>query len=59
MKPWKRYIDHTMTYIKPNFITGVISILNKFCENIKSTYKVEHNDKISFLYLLLMASTGK
>ena len=48
MKPWKRYADDTITNIKPDFITNVINILNKFHQNIKFTYKVEHNFKISF-----------
>ena len=30
MKHWKRYVDDTITYIKPDFITNVIDILNKF-----------------------------
>ena len=43
MNPWKRHADDTITYIKPDFITDVINILNKFHENIKFTYKVGHN----------------
>ena len=54
MKPWKRYVDDTITYIKPDFITDDISILNKFHQNIKFTYEVEDNGKISFLDVLLM-----
>ena len=49
MKPWKRYADDTITYIKSYFITNVINILNKFHQNIKFTSEVEHNAKISFL----------
>ena len=26
MKPWKRYVDDTITYIKPDFITDVNDI---------------------------------
>ena len=59
MKPWKRYIDDTITYIKPDFITILIDILNKFHQNIKFTYEVEHNGKISFLDVLLMRGNGK
>ena len=59
MKPWKRYADDAITYIKLDFITNVIDILNKFHENIKFTYEVEHNGKISFLDVLLMRSNGK
>ena len=48
MKPWKRYVDDTIIYIKPDFITHVIDIWNKFHQNIKITYKIEHNGKTSF-----------
>ena len=37
----------------------VIDILNKFHENIKFAYEVEHNGKISFLDALLMRCNGK
>ena len=33
VKPWKRYADDTITYIKPDFITDVIDIVNKFHEH--------------------------
>ena len=59
MKPWKRYVDDTITYIKPDVITNVIDILNNFHQNIKFTYEVEHNGKISFLDVLLMRCNGK
>ena len=52
IKTWKRYVHDTITYIKPDFITNVIYILNKF------TYEVENNDKISFLHVLLMRCDG-
>ena len=59
MKPWKRFIDDTITYIKPDFITNVIDILNKFHQNIEFKSEVEHNGKISFLDVLLMRCNGK
>ena len=58
MKTSKRYVDDTITYIKPDFITNVIDNLNKFHQNIKFTYEVEHNGKISFLDVLLMRCNG-
>ena len=58
-KPWKRYVDDTITYIKIDFITNVIDILNKFHQNIKLTYEVEHNGKISFLDVLVMRCNEK
>ena len=45
--------------IKLVFITDDINILNKSQANIKFTYKVEHNGKISFLNVLLMRRNGK
>ena len=59
MKLWKRYVDDTITYIKPHFIANVIDILNKFHQNIKFTFEVKHNGKISFLDVLLMRCNGK
>ena len=59
MKPRKIYVDDTITYIKPDLTTNVIDILNKFHQNIKFTYEVEHNGKISFLDVLLMRCNGK
>ena len=54
MKPWKRYVDDTITYIKTDSITCVLDILNGFHKNIKFTYEPESNGKISFLDVLLM-----
>ena len=59
MKPWKRYVDNTIIYIKPDFITNVTDILNEFHQNIKFTYEVEHNGKMSFLDVLLMRCNRK
>ena len=59
MKPWKRYVDDTFIYIKPDFITNVIDILNKFHQNIKFTYEAEHNGMISYLDVLLMRCNRK
>ena len=59
MTPWKIYVDDTITYIKPDFITNVIDIFSKFHQNIKFTYEVEHNGMISFLDILLMRCNGE
>ena len=34
MKAWKRQVDDTILYIKPDFIRDAINISNKFQENI-------------------------
>ena len=59
IKLWKRYVYDTNFYIKPEFITDIINVLNGFHENIKFTYEVEHNGKISFLEVVLVRSNGK
>ena len=41
MKPLKKYVDDTITYIKLEFITDVINILNKFRENISFKYEIK------------------
>ena len=50
MTPWKRYVDNTIAKIKLN----VLMILNTFHKNIKFTYELEINKKISFLDVLLI-----
>ena len=35
VKSWKRYVDDTIIYIKRDFVTDIIKILNKFHEIIK------------------------
>lgn len=54
IKSWKRYIDNTITYITPDSLMDIINILNKFYENIKFTYKKEHDSKISSSDVLIM-----
>ena len=55
MTPQKRYVDDTITYIKSDFITQDINIMN---ENIKFIYDIELNIAISFLDVLLI-NNGK
>ena len=35
VKSWKRYVDDTIIYIKRDFVTDIIKILNKIHEIIK------------------------
>ena len=51
---WKRYVDDTIAYAKPDAIDHVLSILNSFQENISFTYEQEINGKISFLDILIL-----
>ena len=52
--PWKRYVDDTIAAIKLTSIDHVLTILNTFHKNIKFTYELEINKKISFLDVLLI-----
>ena len=54
MTPWKRYVDNTIAAIKLTSIDHVLMILNTFHKNIKFTYELEINKKISFLDVLLI-----
>ena len=54
MGPWKRYVDDTITTIKPRSIEYVMSILNSFHNNIDFTYELENNSTISFLDVLVI-----
>ena len=51
---WKRYVDDTITYRKPNSLNYVLSLLNSFHKNIKFTFKEEKDNKISFLDVLIL-----
>ena len=41
MTKWKRYVDDTITYIKPSCIDYVLSVLNSFHKNIKLSFEEE------------------
>ena len=58
MKPWKRYVDDSIAWIKPKFIDKVTQELNNFHENIKFTHEIQdENGKISFLDVLIIIET--
>ena len=54
MTNWKCYVDDTATYVKPDAIGHVLSVLNSFHENISFTYEQEINGKIFFLDILIL-----
>ena len=58
MTPWKRYVNGTIATIKSTSIDHVLMIPNTFYKNIKFTYELEINKKISFLDVLLMRKHG-
>ena len=43
MTSWKRYVYDTITYVKPDAIDLVLSVLNSFHENNSFTYEQEIN----------------
>ena len=48
MRPWKRYVDETISYIKES-IEHVLSKLNAYHDNIEFTYEIENDGKLPFL----------
>ena len=50
---WKRYVDDTFAFIKPNMEQEIQLALNSFHENIKFTYELEQDNSISFLDVLI------
>ena len=50
---WKRYVDDTFAFIKPNLEQEIQLALNSFHENIKFTYELEQDNSISFLDVLI------
>ena len=51
---WKRFVDDTITSIKPMSIPYVINVLNSFDSNIEFTYEEEKDGQIPFLDVLLV-----
>ena len=54
MRPWKRYVDDTISYIKEESIEHVLSKLNGYHENIEFTYEIENDGKLPFLDVLVV-----
>jgi len=54
MTPWKRYVDDTIAYIKPESINMVLSKLNSFHENIEFTYEIENHKQLPFLDVMII-----
>ena len=46
---WKRYVDDTYAYIEPHKIDYVMKKLNTYHQQIQLTYKLEKDQRISFL----------
>eukprot|EP00794_Sanderia_malayensis_P004073 gene4073-4626_t len=56
MLPWKRYVDDTLSLINVNSVNRVVEKLESFHENIKFTYELEKENKISFLDISLISN---
>ena len=50
---WKRYVDDTYAYVVPEKIDFILKELNSYHPNIKFTYELEENNKITFLDVLI------
>ena len=54
MMSWKRFVDDTITSIKPTSIPDVINVLNSFLHsNIEFTYEEEKDGQIPILDVLV------
>ena len=49
-----RYVDDTITYIKPSSIDYVLSVLSSFHKSIKFTFEEDKDNKILFLDVLIL-----
>ena len=49
MRPRKRYVDDTISYIKEESIEHVLSKLNGYHDNKEFTYEIENNGKLLLL----------
>ena len=54
MRPWKRYVDGTISYIKEESIEHVLSELNGYHDNIAFTFEIENDGKLPFLDVLVI-----
>ena len=53
-RPWKRYVDDTISYIKEESIEHVLSKLNGYHDNTEFTYEIESDGKLPFLDVLVI-----
>ena len=54
MRPWKRYVDDTISYIKEESIEHVLSKLNGYHDNIEFTSEIENDGKLPFFDVLVI-----
>ena len=59
IKLWKRFVDDTICFEKIDPINNILNKLNVYHENIKFTIELEKDDKIPFLDVMLIRTTGK
>ena len=50
---WKRYVDDTHAQVVPEKIDFILKELNSYHPNIKVTYKLEENNKITLLEMII------
>ena len=53
LRYWKHYVDDTFAYVVPEKINFILKELNSYHPNLKFTYELEENNKITFLEVLL------
>ena len=48
VKKWRCFVDGTFVHVKCGSMKYVLSILNSFHDNIKSTYEQENKNRLAF-----------
>ena len=56
---WKHYVDDTICFVCNGYQEFVLSCLNCFHNSIQFTYKIEKENEISFLDILIIRSGQK
>ena len=51
---WRRHVDDTSVFVKKVCVEHVLARLNSFHKNIHFTYELENQNKLPFLYILLI-----
>ena len=50
---WKQYFDDTHAYVEPTKVEFILKKLNNYHLNINFTFKLEKNNEINFLEVLI------
>ena len=55
---WKRSVDDTFAFVLPDKTGYIVNQLNSFDENIKFTFEMEKENKLTFLDVMVIGNTN-